>query len=69
MTAWHLPFCATVKIIAYGQVCIIDKCFHKFLSKFHGVCPRKKAILVLKIILKLGIYFTISKVKLSRKME
>lgn len=69
MTTWHLPFCATLKIIDCVQVCIIDKYFHKFLSKFHVACPRKKAILVLEITWKLLIYFTISKIKLSRKMQ
>lgn len=65
MATWHLPFCTTVKIIVRGQVCMTEKSFHKFLSKFDVVCPRKKAILVLEIILNLGIYFTTSKVSSS----
>lgn len=70
MATWHLPFCTTVKIIVCGQVCITEKSFHKFLPKFHVVCPRKKkAIIVLGIILNLGIHFTIRKVKLSRKTK
>lgn len=45
MTAWHLPFCATVKIIAYGQVCIIDNVFTNFFQNFMWFVLEKKQFL------------------------
>lgn len=49
MATWYLPLCTTMKIIVCSQVCITEKSFHKFLSKFFVVCLRRKQFLSSKL--------------------